>query len=395
MDTSAASTAELFETLFESAPDAILLVGPAGTIARVNARTERVFGCERGELIGRPIEALVPERFHQRHEHHREGYVASPRTRPMGEGLALFGCRPDGSEFPVEIALAPVVTGGGRFVLCIVRDVTRRHEVEAALQKAHADLERRVAERTAELSEANRRLVEEQAKLIQAEKLSSIGLLASGVAHEINNPLSGVMGLIKALEEEQLPEPQRAEFFEAAREGLERMRMTVQSLLNFARRQTPARETLDVAETTLACIRLVSPAARRKSVHIALEVRAGEALVHADRSQFMQAVLNVLMNAIHAAPSGTTVRVTSRAAGKHVAIQIEDEGPGIPEAIRGRVTDPFFTTKPEGEGTGLGLAVTLGILRAHAGELAIADREGGGTRITLSFPAGATGDGDA
>jgi signal transduction histidine kinase len=313
----------------------------------------------------------------------------------MGEGLELFGRRGDDSEFPVEIALAPVTAESGRFVLCIVRDVTRRQEIETALHEAREELEQRVAERTAELREANRRLVEEQAKLIQAEKLSSIGLLASGVAHEINNPLSGLMGLLKALQEDSLSASERTEFFDAARDGLERMRMTVQSLLNFARRQSPVRENLDVAENIDACTRLVSPAARRKNVQIELAIRPGEASVHGDRSQFMQAVLNVLMNAIHAAPAGSRVHVHAVIAGDRVSIHIDDQGPGIPETLRGRVTDPFFTTKPEGEGTGLGLAVTLGILSAHSGGLAFGDAPGGGARVTLWFPAGNEGAADA
>jgi signal transduction histidine kinase len=287
----------------------------------------------------------------------------------------------------VEIALAPVKLKENPFVLCIVRDVTHRYETEAALERARADLEQRVAERTAELREANRRIVEEQAKLIQAEKLSSIGLLASGVAHEINNPLSGVMGILRALEDDRLGARERQEFFDGAHEALERMRMTVQSLLDFARHRSPERERLDIAEVATACARLTSPAARRRNVSLELDLQPGDAHVFADRAQVMQALLNVVMNAIQAAPEGSSVHVSAATEGDRTTIRVEDFGPGIPAAIRGRVTDPFFTTKSEGEGTGLGLAVTIGILRAHGGDLEIDDREGGGARIGLVFPA--------
>jgi signal transduction histidine kinase len=237
-----------------------------------------------------------------------------------------------------------------------------------------------------QLAEANQRLVAEQAKLIQAEKLSSIGLLAAGVAHEINNPLTGVMGCAKALRDGISEPERRAEYWEAVHDGLERMRGTVQSLLDFARQRPPAPTEQDAGEVVQSCVRLLQPLERKKDLKVDNRVAAGAALVQADRAQLMQALVNVMMNSIHAAPQGSAVVVSARAEGDLVGIRIEDSGGGIPQEQLKKVCDPFFTTKPEGEGTGLGLAITLSIVRAHGGDLAIESEVGKGTAVTLWLP---------
>jgi PAS domain S-box-containing protein len=382
-------TSSLDEALFELAPDAILLVDAGGTIVRANAHAEVVFGYPRAEMIGMSIDAVVPEPARAAHAARRASYAAAPRTRPMGGGLELRACRKGGAEFPVEVALAPIVSTDGPLVLAIVRDATVRKEAEAILRRAHDELEQRVAERTRELFDANRRLVEEHARLVQAEKLSSIGLLAAGVAHEINNPLSGVMGLIKVLRERKVPDGKRDEYFETIGEGLDRMRSTVQGLLDYARPRPASRTPMDAHGVVAACVRLVAPEARRKGVLVeVMPCSQGRPHVEGDRSQLMQAVVNVLMNALYAAPTGSTVAVGVVVDGRRVGLRIADRGPGIPAADLARIGDPFFSTKPEGEGTGLGLAITLGIVRAHRGELTIDTGPDTGTVMTLWLPAG-------
>jgi PAS domain S-box-containing protein len=377
----------LDEALFELAPDAILLIDAAGRIVRMNAHAELVFGYPRADAIAMSIDELVPARARAAHADHRRAYGATPRTRSMGHGLELEARRQDGSEFPVEVALAPIATDDGPMVLAIVRDVTARKEAELGLRRAKDELEQRVAERTRELFEANRRLVEEHARLVQAEKLSSIGLLAAGVAHEINNPLSGVMGLIKVLRERRVPAGKDDEYFDTIGDGLARMRSTVQGLLDYARPRPASRTPVDPLSMITACGRLVAPEARRKGVQVEVAASVGRAPVEADRSQLMQAIVNVLMNALYAAPTGSTVTVGVVVDGRRVGVRIADQGPGIPAEHVARIGDPFFSTKPEGEGTGLGLAITLGIVRAHRGELTIDTVEGAGTTVTLWLPA--------
>jgi PAS domain S-box-containing protein len=380
----------LDEALFELAPDAILLVDRHGRIIRANAQAELMFGYPRAEVVGQPVEMFVPDAARASHHRHRERYTEQPRTRPMAKDLQLSARRKDGSELPVEIALAPVPLPEGSGVVAIIRDVSVRRVAEQTLRDAHDELERRVAERTRELSDANRRLSEEHTKLVQAEKMSSIGLLAAGVAHEINNPLSGVMGLVKAIRDGAVPEGKRPEYFETVDDGLERIRLTVQGLLDFSRPRAPSWTAVDTDDMVAACLRLIMPATRKKN--LAVEHRPdgdgalGPSWVRADRSQLMQAVVNVLMNAIHAAPTGSEVTVVTRRADRRVAIAIIDRGSGIPPEMLNRIYDPFYTTKPEGEGTGLGLAITLGIIHNHGGELAVDSGPDRGTTMTLWLP---------
>lgn len=134
------SDESMFRALLESAPDAMVIAGSDGRITLVNRQAERLFGFQREELIGQPIEVLVPQRLHQRHVRHRDGFLAAPAVRPMGAGLDLLGVRRDGTEFPVEISLSPLETDQGPQVCAAIRDVTERREQEARLRQQRDEI---------------------------------------------------------------------------------------------------------------------------------------------------------------------------------------------------------------------------------------------------------------
>lgn len=382
------------DSLFLLAPDAILIVEAAGTIRRINPQAEQLFGYCEAELIGKPIEVLLPERYHDSHVGARENYVAKPHRRRMGSGLELWARRKDGSEFAVEVALGPngaAMKEGGvveqpREVLCIVRDISESH-------RARQLLEQRVAERTAELSAANQareqlhqQLLEEHQRLLGIEKLSSLGMLAASVVHEVNNPLSGVRSLARALQHESLPVDKQREYLAAIREGLDRVAETIRGLLDLAREQPLTIVDLDALEVCTAAVRLLAATLRQRGLVVEVTVPA-HTIVRADRSRVLQAVLNLVINAAHATPKGGRIEVGHATRPGFVGVRIKDTGSGIPSDIVARVSEPFFTTKPSGQGTGLGLAVVSNTMKAHQGEMQIESATGLGTSVTLWFRA--------
>ena len=159
-----------FEGFLEFSPDAVMIINSDGRIVLVNSMTEKMFGYHRDELLGKPVEILLPERFREKHVGHRKDYYSEPRMRSMGVGLNLFGRRKDGTEFPVEISLSPMGTENGVHAISFIRDVAEHKRVEEALRIARDELEKRVGERTAELLRAMGILEENIAKRERAEK---------------------------------------------------------------------------------------------------------------------------------------------------------------------------------------------------------------------------------
>ncbi len=238
----------------------------------------------------------------------------------------------------------------------------------------------------AQLKSAHKRVIREHAKVGQAEKLSSIGLLASGVAHEINNPLAGIKACFKALESKSIAPRKRNEYFSTIDEALGRIEQTVRGLLDYARESEPNREACDVADLIQAAIHLVEPTFKAKNQSIETNFVAGELSLFAQRNRVLQALVNVLLNAGYASAPGASIRFYPRHKTTMLGIAVEDEGCGMEPHIVDKIFDPFYTSKPQGEGTGLGMAVTLGTIRSHGGEVEVETEKGSGTTITLWLP---------
>lgn len=219
-------------------------------------------------------------------------------------------------------------------------------------------------------------------KALETERLAALGSLVAGVAHEVNNPLAGLKNCVRRLERGDLAEAKRREYLALMDEALSRIEDVVRRLLDFGRPQRTRLEPVGVALLANDAIRLVRPLLERRRVSAPFSGEGSDSVL-ADRRQIGQAIVNLLLNAAYVTPDGGEVRVSVRRAGGRVGIAVEDDGPGIPAEIRDRILDPFFSTKPEGEGTGLGLTVTRTIADAHGGELAFEFPLRGGTVAVL------------
>lgn len=217
---------ETLAAVFENAPDAIFVANAEGRMTRANSQAEALFGYKREELIGQPIEILLPERFRHSHVRHRAGYMAEPRMRKMGKGLDLYGLRKDGNEFPVDIMLSPMQTHEGRNVIAIVRDITQAREAEEALRKSHDELELRVRMRTAELHKANETLLE----VVGAEQ-SRIGQdLHDGLCQHLTGIEFRTSVLVDRLADYPEARDEATKIAKLIREGIHQARMLARGL---------------------------------------------------------------------------------------------------------------------------------------------------------------------
>jgi GAF domain-containing protein/ActR/RegA family two-component response regulator len=237
-----------------------------------------------------------------------------------------------------------------------------------------------------ELRAAHQNLERSQEQLIHSEKLSALGQLVAGVAHELNNPLSVVLGNAY-LAEPKVADPLVQRHLKGIREGAERAAQIVRNLLQFARKLTSSREDIEIDQLVERVLTLVANAGATQNISIVRDLAPGLPSTSGDPGQIQQVLLNLVTNAFQAMEdSGGQVTVRSRSSAGRLRIEVEDTGPGVPAEIRTRIFDPFFTTKPVGTGTGLGLSVAHGIVSAHEGRIWVEEAPGGGARFVIELP---------
>jgi two-component system sensor kinase FixL len=347
---------ERFRLVVESTPNAIVTVNADGSIALVNAQCEKFFDYRRQELIGQPIEILVPESS-------RAGFFASLSARPMGAGGELHGRRKDGSEFPIEVALTPLQTGEGRLILCAIVDITERKRAEEARQ---------------ELSHASR--------------LALVGELTASIAHEINQPLGAILSNADAAEMllECAPHSldEVRQILEDIRRDDLRASEVVRRLRGLLRKRKMELQPVDPNELTADILLLVRAESRRRGVAIETELADNLPLVRGDRVHLQQVLLNLFLNGMEAmadAPGDKTltVRTASNPSGC-VEIAVSDCGTGIPPDRLPHLFDPFFSTKQDG--MGLGLSLARSIADAHGGRIWAENNSQAGATFRFVLP---------
>lgn len=280
-------------------------------------------------------------------------------ARPIGEMLEVT----DRFE-PAGAGEAPQVTPHGSDEVAVLAG--RFNRMLVRLRAAHVEQERA------------------RQKSVETERMVALGSLVAGVAHEVNNPLAGLKNCVRRLERDDLPPPKRREYLELMQEGLERIEDVVRRLLDFGRPHPAELLRVEARQLAEGGARLIQPLLHKRRIRCAVEAdEGGEGPVLADRRKVEQALLNLLLNAAYVTADGGALRVRLRRRDGLRGLAVQDDGPGIPPEIRDRVLDPFFSTKPEGEGTGLGLSVTRSIADAHGGELTFEFPETGGTLATL------------
>ncbi|MFP4200593.1 MAG: two-component system sensor histidine kinase NtrB, partial [Clostridia bacterium] len=358
-----------FRNLVQGAPDAIY-VQSGGRFVFVNDQAVELFGAETPEdLLGTAV-------LDRMHADYRE--VEKERIRRLNEELVPaplleeIYLRMDGTPVPVEVSAVPTVYAGEPGAVVFVRDVSERKRLEQT-QK------------------------EMQAQMIQQQKMESIGTLAGGVAHEINNPINGIMNYAQLLRDELPEDGPGHRYTEEIMVESERVARITSSLLQFARREkekrSPAR-VIDIVSNTLSLVRTI---VRRDQIDLQVDVPEDLPKVRCRSQQIQQVLMNLITNARDALNDrypgyheNKTIHIRARPVNegerRYVRISVEDQGGGIPEEARDRIFEPFFTTKERDRGTGLGLAISYGIIVDHGAELDFETEVGSHTVFHFELP---------
>ena len=340
-----------FRQVVESAPNAIVMSGPTGRIEMVNAQTERVFGYTRDELLGKPIEMLVPERYRPNHPELRKSFFADPVSRPMGAGRDLYGLKKDGSEFPVDIGLNPIETDEGTMVLSAIVDISARKRMEARI---HA--------------------INDQ--LTHMNRVATVGELSSSIAHELKQPLAAIVvnanaGLRWLANERPDLDESRAALNAIVSAG-HRAGEIIDSLRSMFKKGSQEKIPVQIDDVIQNVLALTRVELERKGIVIQTELTRPLPLVIGHDGQLQQVISNLVRNAVEAmnsvSPHARVLRVKSAFHDSEgVLVSIEDSGTGIDPENLDRIFEAFFTTKSEG--MGMGLAICRSIIEAHDGRL--------------------------
>ena len=371
--------AELAQSALDAAPDAMLIVDGAGTVQFANRQVSVLFGYAHEEIIGKPIEQMLPQRFRSLHVGHRDRYLAAAHTRPMGLGLQLFAQRRNGSEFPVEISLSPIEAGAGRLVAAAIRDVTERKRAETELIQA-----REVAERAQQIA-VEARISADRANLGKSRFLAT-------ASHDLRQPLQALALLNRTLRG-FVSDPDAAEALLQQEQTITSMSRLLNALLDISKLESGA---IKPAPADFPLARLFEEL-RREFTGLAvdkgllLEVEECAEWAHSDASLVEEVLRNLASNAIKYTQKGA-VRVLSRLQGQTIRVEVHDTGIGIPADQVPYIFDEFYqvgvSTHSSREGYGLGLSIVQRIAVLLSLNLTVRSEPGHGSIFAFTLPVG-------
>jgi PAS domain S-box-containing protein len=341
-------TKQYLENLLENANDVIYTLDMDQQFTYVNSKVN-VWGYRKDDLIGRPYLSLLSRRHRGRRLKNtldigaKQVYEVEVMTR-MGEVRAVM------------VSVSPLQGVGGEIlgVLGIARDMTETKKLEKQIRNS--------------------------------EKLASVGKLAAGVAHEINNPLGGILNCLYNLRKGAMSPTRQEEYLAAMEHGVRRVQKIVRQLLDFSQQHEPEFSPADINQIVNQVLALTTHLFAPNRIRLEAMLGHGLPSLMVDRHMIEQVLMNLFLNAVQAMKRGGILTIRTSVAEGICRVEVSDTGSGIPSAALPRVFDPFFTTKSEGEGTGLGLSVNLGIVERHGGKILVESEVGKGTKFTLCLP---------
>src|SRR5688572_10178720 len=364
--------------IINSALDCVIVIDEQSRVIGFNPMAERTFGYTAAEAAGKRIgELIVPPHLRAQHESGFHRYLTTGQASVLGRRVEVEAMRADGTVIPVELAITEVKTENARLFTAYLRDLTQVRQTASEIER-------------------------QREALHQSEKLAALGSMLAGVAHELNNPLSIVIGHALMLGEETGEHAAATDFAKIAERAgkiqaaAERCGRIVRTFLSMARQSKAQRQEVQLPALIEGAVELLAYGLRTAGIETALEIPPDLPTLVADGDQLHQVLVNLIINAQQALhdtpmPRRITIGAWFDPPAQELVITVSDNGPGIPDAVRTRIFDPFFTTKPTGIGTGVGLAVSRGIVEAHGGKLHLLPaRRGAAFEIRLPLGEGAT-----
>ncbi|MFQ5720203.1 MAG: ATP-binding protein, partial [Acidobacteriota bacterium] len=360
-----------YRTLVETMNDGLVVMDFAERITMVNPTLSRLVGYRLEEMIGSSLFTFLSKSS-------RAAVMAKRDERRLGikSRYEVELVSKEGTTIPVIMSGAPLYESNrlvGSFA--VISDLREQKKSEAEFRVMHQE----IVDANVKLQDSMEKLQRTQEQLVQAEKLSAVGELVSGVAHELNNPLTGVLGYAQLLLGRDVSPKVKKQLSTIYKEAT-RCQKIVQNLLTFARKHRPEKSYVDINEIILATVELRSYQMRVDNVDLLTDLEKNLPKTMADYHQFQQVFINIINNAHHAMVEGNgrgSLLIRSRVREGRIVVSFEDDGPGIPEEALGKIFDPFFTTKDVGKGTGLGLSLSYGIVQEHGGSIRAGNRDDG------------------
>jgi two-component system, sporulation sensor kinase C len=372
---------ENFRDLAENANDGIAIIWGKGVFTYINRRGAEIFGYTVEELLNSATAAIV---FHP--DHHKmitERYWKIMAGEPVVRTYEPRCVRKDGSEVWLEVSSARMIWQGQVADMVILRDITDRKKAEQQIREYREHLEELVVERTAHIRDLER----QQA---QTEKLAAVGRLAARVAHEINNPLAGLKNSFLLVKEAVSENHPYYSYVGRIEKEIDRIARIVRQMFDLYRPEQDSPQEFSVGEIIEDITFLLHPLCREHKVALETDTRQAPGKVCLPEDLLRQILFNLIINAVEASPEGKAVRIAAAVAPTALTITVTDQGKGIPEGIRLKILEPFFTTKSgtEARGLGLGLSMSKGLVETMKGTLDFETRIGEGTTFQVTIPLG-------
>lgn len=387
---------EGINALFLYANEGILVVDDKGQIVSVNPSAERLFGYEKSELQGKRIEMLIPQRFSQEHQQHREQYHERPRARSMGLGMELFGLKKDGTEFPVEISLSPYTSEKGRFVIAFIIDVSIRKQAEEKLKNYSAELEQQVRNRTLILEEAidelqktKKELNEALAKEKDLNELKS--RFVSMASHEFRTPLATILSSLSLVTRygEMGDTEKQMKHIERIKSSINNLTDILNDFLSISKLEEGCVENnpepMDIEEYVLAAISELQNIAGESGI---VYTHEGRKNVTFDPKLLRHIFYNLVSNAIKFSTNRGPVEVSTVVKDGMLTLTVRDKGIGISKEDQEHLFERFFRGQNAThiQGTGLGLNIVARHVELMGGTIKLQSKEFEGTTVTVRIP---------